>query len=155
MPAPDSAVPAPDPAALRPFPREAGLLGPAAASPWRRAVEGYLRDAARDLPAEKAQARSAPGFSAEATVAQRFDSLYNRELLALCRIGQFARLLDAGAAGEPRLAALRGAAEARVGERLADVSAAAGIRPALIRARVQMQLAAPAYARERRPPRQG
>src|SRR5665647_2124974 len=79
------------------FDEAAGLLGPAAASPWRRAVEGYLRDAARDLPAEKAQARSAPGFSAEATVAQRFDSLYNRELLALCRIGQFARMLDASA----------------------------------------------------------
>jgi len=138
------------------FDEAAGLLGPAAASPWRRAVEGYLRDAARDLPAEKAQARSAPGFSAEATVAQRFDSLYNRELLALCRIGQFARMLDAGAAGDPRLAALRNAAEARVGERLADVTATAGIRPVPIRARVQMQLgallAALAYARERRPP---
>ena len=136
----------------------AGLLGPAAASPWRRAVEGYLRDAVRDLPAEKAQARSAPGLSAAATVAQRFDSLYNRELLALCRIGQFARMLYAGAAGDPRLAALRDAAEARVRERLTGVSAAAGIRPVPIRARVQMQLgallAALAYAGEQRPPRQ-
>jgi len=140
------------------FDEAAGRLGPAAASPWRRAVEGYLRDAARDLPAEKAQARSAPGFSAEATVAQRFDSLYNRELLALCRVGQFARMLDADADGDPRLAGLREAAEARVRERLAGVSAAAGIRPVPIRARVQMQLgallAALAYARERRPPRQ-
>ena len=133
----------------------AGPLGPAA-SPWRRAVEGYLRDATRDLPAEKAQARSAPGFSAEATVAQRFDSLYNRELLALCRIGQFARMLDPGA-DDSRLAALRDEAEVRVGERLADITAAAGIRPVPIRARVQMQLgallASLAYARERRPPR--
>lgn len=138
------------------FDEAAGLLGPAAASPWRRAVEGYLRDSARDLPAEKAQARSAPGFSAPATVAQRFDSLYNRELLALCRIGQFARMLDPGL-DDARLAALRDAAEARVGERLADVSAAAGIRPVPIRIRIQMQLgallAALAYARERRPPR--
>ena len=138
------------------FDEAAGLLGPAAASPWRRAGEGYLRDTARDLPAEKAQARSAPGFSAAATVAQHFDSLYNRELLALCRIGQFARMLDPGA-DDARLAALRDAAEARVGERLAEVSAAAGIRPVPIRARVQMQLgallASLAYSRERRRPR--
>jgi hypothetical protein len=137
------------------FDEAAGLLGPAAASPWRRAVEGYLRDAARDLPVEKAQARSGSDFSAEATVAQRFDSLYNRELLALCRMGQFARMLDAGG-GDARLVELRDAAEARVGERVADVTAAAGIRPVPIRARVQMQLgallASLAYARERRSP---
>ena len=89
-------------------------------------------------------------------MAQRFDSLHNRELLALCRLGQFARLLDP-AASDVRLAALREAAEARVRERVATVTAAAGIRPVPIRDRVQMQLGALlgalAYARRRRPPR--
>ena len=84
------------------------------------------------------------------------EDAFNRELLALCRIGQFARLLDAGA-NDRRLAALRDSAEVRVRERVAKVTAAAGIRPVPIRARVQMQLgallAALAYARERRRPR--
>jgi len=124
------------------------------ASPWRRAVEGYLLDCERELPAEKEQARSDPAFAAEATVAQRFTSLYNRELLALCRIGQFARAADTVAAHEPRVLALRDRAEARVRARAAEITGPAGIRPVPIRHRVQMQLgallAAMAYTAGRR-----
>lgn len=113
-----------------------------AESPWQRAVAGYLADAARDIPAEKEQARTAQPFRAEATVAQRFDSLYNRELLALCRLGQFGRMAAAEAGRDARLAALAGEARERVSERVAAVTAAAAIRPVPIRRRVQMQLGA-------------
>jgi len=138
---------------LRPrYEAACGLV--AAESPWQRAVAGYLADAARDLPAEKEQARSEPAFRREATVAQRFDSLYNRELLALCRLGQFGRMAAADAARDARLAALAGEVEARVGERVAAVTAVAAIRPVPIRSRMQMQLgallAAMAYVAERR-----
>jgi hypothetical protein len=137
------------------FDEATGLLGPAVASPWLRAVFGYLDDCEKGLPAETEEARSATAFSAEATAAQRFDSLYNRELLALCRVGQFARAFDAAAPSVPRAAQLREAAEARVRERVATLVPAAGLRPVPIQARVQLQLAAllasMAYVRERRP----
>lgn len=110
-------------------------------SPWQRAVAGYLADAARDIPAEKEQARTAEPFRAEATTAQRFDSLYNRELLALCRLGQFGRMA-AEAGHDERLAALAAEARERVSGRVAAVAAAAGIRPVPVRKRVQMQLGA-------------
>lgn len=131
---------------------EAG--GTLPASPWRRAVEGYLLDCERDLPAEKEQARSDPAFAVEATVAQRFTSLYNRELLALCRIGQFARATDLVAARESHAFALRDQAEERVRARVAEITGPAGIRPVPVRRRVQMQLgallAAMAYTAGRR-----
>ena len=131
---------------------EAGVSLPA--SPWRRAVEGYLADCERDLPAERRQARATEEFRAEATVAQRFTSLFSRELLAVCRVGQFARAVEAGAAADPKSARACAGAEALVRERVAAVVADGEIRPVPIRARVQMQLAAllgaMAYTRERR-----
>jgi hypothetical protein len=138
---------------LRPRYQEAAQLVNAE-SPWQRAVAGYLTDAARDLAAEVQQVRREPAFKAEATVAQRFDSLYNRELLALCRIGQFGRMAAAEAGRDVRLARLAAEAETRVRDRVAAVTEAARIRPVPLRRRVQMQLAAllasMAYVRERR-----
>jgi len=126
---------------LRPrYEQARGLLE--AGSPWQRAVSGYLADAARDLPAETQQARSEPAFGGEATVAQCFDSLYNRELLALCRLGQFGRMVAVEAGRDARLAALAGEVDARLGERLAAVVQAAALRPVAIRSRLQMQLGA-------------
>jgi hypothetical protein len=140
------------------FAEAAGLIGPAA-SPWQRAVAGYLADCDGELPAQRREARTAARFAAGATVAQRFDSLYNRELLALCRLGQFARMAAEAAThrspGQERLAGLRDETEAHVRERLAAVVTAAGIRPVPIRERVRMQLgallASMAYVGERRP----
>lgn len=124
-------------------------------SPWQRAVCGYLADASRDLPAEKEQARTEPAFRQEATVAQRFDSLYNRELLVLCRLGQFGRMVSAEADRDARLAALAGEVDATVRRRVQAVTGAAAIRPVPIRSRMQMQIgalfASMAYVAGRRP----
>ena len=138
---------------LRPrYERASGLL--TAVSPWQRAVSGYLVDAAREFPAEKAQARSEPAFSREATVAERFDSLHNRELRTLCRLGQFGRMVAAEAERDERLGALAEEVVSRIRERVDDVVSIAGIRPVPIRSCAQMQLgallAAMAYVADRR-----
>jgi hypothetical protein len=126
-------------------------------SPWLRAVSGYLHDCRQGLPAEREEARNAAPFAVAATVAQRFTSVYNRELLALCRVGQFARALDAAAARSSRAAALRDDAEDLVRARLAAVTADAHLRPVPIKSRIQMQLAAlfagMAFVSGRRPAR--
>lgn len=139
--------------------------------PWRRAVEGYLSDAAVELLAEARQAQTEPAFAHEASVAQAFDSLHLRELHALCRVGQFVRAADeASTAGggeggtsqdhpaqSSELAALRVAAEQRVRTRVAAIQAETDITAVPIRSRVQMQLGALLagldFVRERRPPR--
>ncbi len=120
--------------------------------PWRRAVEGYLSDAAIELPAEARQAQTEPVFAHEASVAQAFDSLHLRELHALCRVGQFVRAADealkTGGAALGRLAlggelaALGEAAEQRVRTRVTAIQTETGITPVPIRRRVQMQLGA-------------
>jgi len=113
-----------------------------AESPWQRAVCGYLVDAARELPAEEEQARSEPAFRQPATVAQRFDSLHNRELLALCRLGQFGRMVAAEEGRDMRLAALLAEVDGRIRDRVDAVMGAAAIRAVPIRSRIQMQLGA-------------
>jgi hypothetical protein len=140
---------------LRPrYERACSLLG--GGSPWQRAVAGYLADAARDLPAEKEQACSEPAFREEATTAERFDSFFNRELLTLCRLGQFGRMVAAQADRDAHLAELGVEVDARVRECVAAATEGGAIRPVPIRFRTQMQigalLASMAYVAGRRGP---
>jgi hypothetical protein len=111
-------------------------------TPWLRTVRSYLMQASSDLAAEREMVDERPEFRDEATVAQLFDSVYLRELFALCRVGQFAQAAAAEAASNAALDKVAGEARERVSERAARLQVAGGLEPVALHAAVQVQLAA-------------
>lgn len=115
-------------------------------TPWLRTVRSYLMHAATDLAAERHLVEQQPEFQCEATVAQLFDSVYLRELFALCRVGQFAQVAAAEAESNAHLEKVAAAARERVTERASQLRIAGGLAPVALRAGVQVQLAALLHA---------